>query len=632
MCKFRKFFAILLCMVLTLTLMPNHAARAAGYRVLADNLVEYMVYSDYAEVISYRGSSYQVSVQSSVNGKPVTGLDYGAFHACTTLTRVTLPDTVTKIGKTAFEGCTDLRSVNIPYGVTTIPYNAFFRCSSLTSITIPTTVETISMHAFSRCESLASIVIPDSVKTIGDNAFEDCTALAQITLSDNLDSIGSWVFNNTAYFNDESNWDDHGLYIGRNLISVKDVSGSYAVRPGTLLLADRTFQHCPDMTEVHIPGSVRKIGFCAFKDCTNLVNATIADGVTCIDKGAFSGCSKLAAISIPDSVTSLGAWAFESCGSLASVDIGGGVTSIGKRTFENCRKLTAITIPDNVTTIEESAFRLCTSLSCLDLGGGVKSIEDSAFSSCNICDLNIPDNVVTIGNGVFSGCSGSINIGKGLTSMGTDAFTGKLTEINADVENMTFASLDGVLFSKDMTKMLQYPKGCRRTSYVIPDGVKVIGTKMFFGCNDIIEITIPASVERIEDWAFSEYFSPDFVYYGGSKEQWADISVGTGNNAFKNASIHYNCDAPVPEITKISASSMGDIIIVSISTWNMPDSAMLMAAGYNAEGRCVTIGRVSDGRALISGRNVSTVKVFAWGSLNDMIPLCPAAVTEVYEY
>ena len=92
--------------------------------------------------------------------------DGGAFEGCQTLAKVTIPDSVTYIGKGAFKGCSSLASLIIPDSVTHIEDDAFSGCSSLASLTIPDSVTQIGPHAFCGCSSLASLIIPDSVTHI----------------------------------------------------------------------------------------------------------------------------------------------------------------------------------------------------------------------------------------------------------------------------------------------------------------------------------------------------------------------------------------------------------------------------------------------------------------------------------
>ena len=96
------------------------------------------------------------------------------------LTAYTIPDSVSTIGSDVFRGCDNLTSVTIPYSVTTIDADAFSGCSSLTSITIPDSVITIRSYALQYCSSLTSITIGDGVTTIGDYAFDNCNKLTSV--------------------------------------------------------------------------------------------------------------------------------------------------------------------------------------------------------------------------------------------------------------------------------------------------------------------------------------------------------------------------------------------------------------------------------------------------------------------
>ena len=124
----------------------------------------------------------------------VTSIGEYAFSDCYSLTSITIPDSVTSIGEYAFYDCNPLKSITIPDSVTSIGDEAFQWCKSLTSITIPDSVTSIGWATFRDCTSLTSVNIPDSVISIGNSAFEDCTSLTSVTIGNSVSSIGSWAF------------------------------------------------------------------------------------------------------------------------------------------------------------------------------------------------------------------------------------------------------------------------------------------------------------------------------------------------------------------------------------------------------------------------------------------------------
>ncbi len=113
----------------------------------------------------------EITIPASINEIPVTMILEYAFWRCTSLTSVTIPNSVTTIEQGAFRGCSSLTSVTIPDSVNTMSQAVFYNCSSLTSVKIPDSVTTIEDSAFCGCISLTSVTIPNSVTTIKNYAF-----------------------------------------------------------------------------------------------------------------------------------------------------------------------------------------------------------------------------------------------------------------------------------------------------------------------------------------------------------------------------------------------------------------------------------------------------------------------------
>lgn len=168
---------------------------------------------------------------------------------------------------------------------------------------------------------------------------------------------------------------------------------------------------------------------------------------------------------------------------ITSVVIEPGVTSIGSLAFYKCSNLTSITIPSGLTSIGEMAFFNCSALTSVTIPNGVISIGNFAFGSCTgLKSITIPSSVTSIENNIFQDCTG-------------------LTNITVDSSNPSFCSESGVLFNKDKTTLIYWPRG-KTGSYTIPDGVTAIGDYAFYYCSGLTSVTIPSSVTSIGGSAF----------------------------------------------------------------------------------------------------------------------------------
>ena len=208
--------------------------------------------------------------------------------------------------------------------------------------------------------------------------------------------------------------------------------------------------------------------------------------VTSIGDQAFYGCSALTQVNIGNSVESIGDDAFRYCSALTQVTIGNSVESIGGEAFYGCSALTQVTLPNSVESIGYRAFYLCSALTQVNIGSGVTSIGDYAFRYCSaLTQVNIPNSVTSIGGYAFNYC---------------DA----LTAINVESGNTAYCSVDGILFNKNKTTLIQYPASKTGTAYAIPESVTSIGDQAFANCSALTQVTIPDGVTSIGSSAFSD--------------------------------------------------------------------------------------------------------------------------------
>lgn len=370
--------------------------------------------------------SYDITIPTELNGHPVTGLGEYSFSGSRYLSAtesnkwyqlgrniqsVTIPESVTSIGKSAFKDCTGLTSLTIHGVATSIGADAFANCNSLTSLSLVGNFQTIGEqafaycgmtslttdaditsigeYAFSHCTSLTSLSLTGSVQTIGYQAFACCTSLTSLSLTGDIQKIGDYAFGYCSSL--------YTATLSKNLTSI----GTYA------------FEYCTSLNSIEIPGKVTEIGDFAFIDagltsvtidegvkstgaymfykCGNLTTVTFHESLTTIADGSFASCSKLNHVTIPASVTCIGDGAFSNCTSLSDITLQDGVKTIGADAFLSCKELTSITLPDSVTDIGRDAFWYCSQLKSITIPENVTAIKPDTFYWCfSLKDITLP--------------------------------------------------------------------------------------------------------------------------------------------------------------------------------------------------------------------------------------------------
>ena len=429
---------------------------------------------DYYYTVSDAISPYlfsRTNIESIILPNSITSIGTCVFYNCSSLTSVTIPNSVISIDGAAFGG-SSLTSIQVESGNNKYDSrnncNAIIEKSTNTLIVgfkntiIPNSVTSIGNNAFRNCSGLTSVTIPNSVTSIGEGAFFGCSGLTSVTIPNSVTSIGSEAFSGTPWFNKQPNG---LLYVGKiayKYIGDMPENTSIVIENGTVGIADNAFRGCSGLTSVTIPNSVTSIGDYAFNN-NGLISVSIGNSVTTIGEYAFSGCRSLTSVTIPNSVISIRDWAFSYCSGLTSVTIPNSVTSIGMYAFQYCSGLTAIKVESGNQTYDSRDN--CNAI--------IEKSTNTLIAGCK--NTIIPNNVTSIGNYAFSGCSGltSVTIPNSVTSIGSDAFS--------------------------------WCSGL--TSVTIPNSVKSIGSDAFFSCSGLTTIYSLNNTPSTCEQYYSDYYT-----------------------------------------------------------------------------------------------------------------------------
>ena len=346
------------------------------------------------------------SIVSLVIKDGITEIGYEMFFGCENLENIVIPDSVVSISRDAFKG-TKYYNVDSNWQDGQLYINHALVCvkedSAKGEFKIKDGTTVIADAAFEGCCNLSSITIPDSVTHIGADVFYNCDNLNKIDMSSNIESVGIGAFEYTAYYDNQSNWNNGALYVGAALIAVNaDLTGKYQVKDSTRVVADEVFRACR-LTEVSLPNGLVNIGGgYAFAYCNNLESITIPDTVTEMGSGVFEACRNLNKVVLSNALTVVPSYAFENCENLESIYMPDSVTEIGEYAFYQCAALEKIAFSESLTTIGEMAFGECSKISSIRLPNSVKVIENQAFYECTgLKSLTLSTNLVSIGDCAF---------------------------------------------------------------------------------------------------------------------------------------------------------------------------------------------------------------------------------------
>ncbi|MBQ3196471.1 MAG: leucine-rich repeat protein [Clostridia bacterium] len=325
-------------------------------------------------------------------------------------------------------------------------------------------------------------------------------------------------------------------------------------------ITDYAFYDCQLLENVYIPASIKAINFFAFQECTSLKNVFISDlkawcsikfesySNPLIDgKNLYVNENLITNLVLPSNIKEIKDFAFYGC-NIQSVVVPESVETIGNSAFYGCKSLVKVTLPDSVTSLGAEVFKECRALANINIPKGITQLKAGVFYNCRaIVNMTIPEGVKTIGESAFNSCYSLVNI----------TIPNTVTAINANA------------FS-----------GCKAISTInIPDSVTSIGDYAFSFCGSFTSITIPDSVISIGKY-FLDNSKVNTLYYLGSEQQWANISISEKNNKLKSVEIvyvyHFELAASTNE-KNVVVSNNEKLILLKAGALNAQATAYLFA-------------------------------------------------------
>ena len=490
-----------------------------------------------------------------------------------------------------------------------------------------TPVTELSANAFNGCTTLKTINIPNTIENIPSSAFDGCTSLVSVNIYDANAPYARYVSENGVLY-------DRGT-----------ASASHAMRP------------------VYMPAAMTG-------------SYTIPDGVDVIPRSAFAG-SSISRIIIPESVTTIESEAFANCFNLTSVVFSNptakGQLTIGSRAFMNCTSLTAITFPSRLTDISLNRIN-----SSITAGSDIDSVDDAisysddaflvdedaydaVLTAVNVTDggaysstdgilykgntlvyypaakpmpenFAIPTSVNTIGEGAFAGtyANGNIVIPSRITSIGDFAFAGSY------ISSVTF---EGDISARAMTIGDYAFLDCsslETVSFADGSNVTSLGRGAFMSTGNLASITIPATMQYIDDYAFANaqggYYAKDFEITFATVAAGSQAELEFGTNVFLNLEID---TLTIPSHARITASffdglSVGNIVADNNSTLRTEGDALYLMDGENYDTLIKYTGTATEYTILEGTRNIAD-RVFE-GNETITHVVIPASVNSIGSY
>ena len=460
-----------------------------------------------------------ITVPTSFNGVPVTRIAPFAFADSQT-TSITIPDGIVSAGNNAFGWCYNIQSIDFPESFRNIGQNTFFGCANLQTITFAGFVEYIPENNFIACNNLVSINILSeggNYKTLNGALYDEQVStlilcpkgyVGEFVIPSSVQNISGEALRDCLYIT------SYSVESGNLGFTAQD-GILYDLQMTNIIAAPKSIEG-----SITIPNNVTRIGDNAFAGCDKLTAVYIPDGVNYIGQAAFANCYSLSTISIPGSVETIAYSAFENCRTLENIELPTGLKYVYFNAFFSCSNLKTISIPATVELFEPLALQACTALTTItvDENSPYYSSQDGVLYNSDktimlVCpgaktgELVVPEGVVTLNEySLYSSCYiESIVLPSTFSEVDPWVFINcrNLSSFVVSNDNSSFSSLDGVLFNKDQTVLVAYPRFKNHGgTYTVPNTVTNIYTHAFNSCT-LSLLVFPNNVKYFDHESFT---------------------------------------------------------------------------------------------------------------------------------
>lgn len=323
----------------------------------------------------------------------------------------------------------------------------------------------------------SEVVIPDTlegypVEGICEYAFHGCDFVTNIKYPDTIEYVGPKAIDDTAFYDNDDNWENDVFYIGKVLYAAADdLEGECTVKSGTVSITEGAFTNCAKMTKLTIPGTVKTLPLKTFMYCDELTDLIVEEGVETVEPKAFVYCKKLDNIKLPKSIKTVYQQAFTHTGYYDNeYNWDNGALYLDHILLEVDYECTGdFVVRDGTTLLANQAF-VESDVTRVYLPKGLKRISEGTFNMCRFLkEIVFNDDIEELGT---------------VWSAYNDVMTS--FEVPASVKKLDYRSFAFSTFSE----------------IKLNENLKEIGEQAFVSCEKINEITVPKNVETIGDYAF----------------------------------------------------------------------------------------------------------------------------------